>query len=293
MASSARVAQRGVAGPLATADAARLYYFPLAMERTRKPQRRVRTAEPSSARRRARTRTHARTRSARAPPPRGGTDAWARDSASQRAQWRRGPPPRRKSDPRRPSRGDAEPTARTHGGTHARHPWPRPRRPRAGARSGVRRAAARARRRAVTVGAEGRRQRGRRRCADPGRGCGEGAGASDLPEAGASQGARDSERRRRRHEQLGRRRDRVRTRRAAPPSWPAPAQTPPGPSRSRRGTAARDPAASWPPGAPPAGPWGFSVFFGREDPEREPRGPGGDAPPPRPSFPLEGPRTEA
>lgn len=40
----------------------------------------------------------------------------------------------------------------------------------------------------MTVGAEGRRQHGRRRCADPGRGCGEGAGASDLPEAGASQG---------------------------------------------------------------------------------------------------------
>lgn len=96
------------------------------------------------------------------------------------------------------------------------------------------------------VGAEGRRQRGRRRCADPGRCCGEGAGASDLPEAGASQGARDAERRRRRrrHEQLGRRRDRVRTRRAAQQRRPAPSQTPPGPSRSRCGAAARDPAAS-------------------------------------------------
>ena len=83
------------------------------------------------------------------------------------------------------------PAARTHARTRA-HPWLRPRRPRAGARPGVRRAAARARGRAVTVGAEGRRQRGSRRCADPGRGCGEGAGASDLPEAGASQGARTS-----------------------------------------------------------------------------------------------------
>lgn len=76
---------------------------------------------------------------------------------------------------------------RTQARTRA-HPWLRPRRPRAGARPGVRRAAARARRRAVTVGAEGRRQRTRRRCADPGRGSGEGVGAGDLPEAGASQG---------------------------------------------------------------------------------------------------------
>uniref|UniRef100_A0A4W2HH72 DAZ-associated protein 1 n=2 Tax=Bos indicus x Bos taurus TaxID=30522 RepID=A0A4W2HH72_BOBOX len=126
---------------------------------------------------------------ARAPPPRGGIGAGARDSTSQCAPRRRSQPLRKKAEARRPNGGGAGPAARTHARTRV-HPWPRPRRPRAGARSGVRRAAARARGRAVTVGAEGRRQRGRRRCADPGRGCGEGAGASDLPEAGASQGAR-------------------------------------------------------------------------------------------------------
>ena len=50
-----------------------------------------------------------------------------------------------------------------------------------------------------------------------------------VPEAGASQGARDAERRR--HEQLGRRRDRVRTRRPAPP----PPRRRPGPRQGHAG----------------------------------------------------------
>lgn len=195
-------------------------------------------------RKHARARAHA-ARSARFPPGAGPAPALGTLLPSMHRSDAGAP--RRKLDVQRWSSGRADPAPRTNAGTHAVAPPSSPP-PYALCRSAPGRVqgggAGAGARGDCWVGAEGRRQRGRRRCADPGRCCGEGAGASDLPEAGASQGARDAKSCRRRHEQLGRRRDRVRTRRAAPPPRRAPSQIPPGPSRSRCGAATRDPAAS-------------------------------------------------
>lgn len=105
--------------------------------------------------------------------------------------------------PLRRRRAPRFPSASRH--ARAARPWLRPRRPRAGARPGVRRAAARRRGDARRPLARREEVQRRRRCADPGRGRGEGR-AVTFRRSGAQRAGTG------RHEQRGRRRDRVRPR---------------------------------------------------------------------------------